>query len=65
MSKLEWLEGNFYFGSEDKLNPFCGLIQEPIFFYRTLSENEIYEHHQAMSGPQLQDKSLYRALKEK
>ena len=64
-ARLEYLEGDFFFGSEDKLNPFSGSIKEPIFFSRSLKLNELEEHHLAMCGPGIEEKSLFNALREK
>ncbi len=64
-ARLEYLDGDFFFGSEDKLNPFSGSIKEPIFFSRGLKLHELNEHHVAMAGPGIEEKSLFNALREK
>ena len=43
-ARLEYIQRNFFFGSEDKLNSFSGIVKEPIFFTRCLKMGEIYEH---------------------
>jgi|ETNmetMinimDraft_25_1059894.scaffolds.fasta_scaffold44958_1 hypothetical protein len=65
VARLEYIEGYFFFGSEDKLNPFEGCVKEPIFFSRCLKIEELREHNAAMRGPGIEDKSLYTALREK
>jgi len=65
VARLEYIEGYFFFGSEDKLNPFQGAVKEPIFFSRCLKIDELKEHNIAMRGPGIENKSLYNALREK
>jgi len=63
--RIEYIEGMFFFGSENNLNAFHGIIKEPIFFSRVLTKDELGEHYSAMKGPGINNKSLYSALCEK
>jgi len=40
-------------------------VKEPIFFSRCLDKMELREHFFAMSGPGIEEKSLYEALLQK
>jgi len=44
-ARMEYLQGEFFFGSENTLNAFSGAIKEPLFFSRVLRTEELREHY--------------------